>query len=237
MVQATAESVKDVIGSCLSRDISALYLPILEHSHRRLLRHVARVVEGAFTELEEYSGGLAKSVYKISKLLSKEMKLWRQKVLDTFSAIQKPVEEFPEPPNLDCIVALEISKQLERGDVNSAFEQALGAADLSLVMAACHGATAHGSAFAPRCHLRQHVLLALLQQLSTDMLHDTQLKCRYLEDAIINLDPANPATRAHLPLVVGEVRKHLSKFLAAYPSHAACRRMSLIIMAADNLLK
>ncbi|KOB69301.1 Aspartyl/glutamyl-tRNA(Asn/Gln) amidotransferase subunit B, partial [Operophtera brumata] len=34
MVQATAESVKDVIGSCLSRDISALYLPILEHSHR-----------------------------------------------------------------------------------------------------------------------------------------------------------------------------------------------------------
>lgn len=52
MVQATAESVKDVIGSCLSRDVSALYLPILEHSHRRLLRHVARVIEDAFKERE-----------------------------------------------------------------------------------------------------------------------------------------------------------------------------------------
>lgn len=67
--------------------------------------------------------------------------------------------------------------------------------------------------------------------------YNTVFYCRYLEDAIINLDPANPATHSHLPLVVGEVRKHLSKFLASYPSHVASRRVSLIIMAADNLMK
>lgn len=76
------------------------------------------------------------------------------------------------------MVAVEISKQIEHGEVNSAFERALSASDLSLVMTACRAA--RGSVFAPHCRLRQHVLLALLQQLSTDMLHDTVLKCRYL---------------------------------------------------------
>ena len=60
---------------------------------------------------------------------------------------------------------------------------------------------------------------------------------RYLEEAIINLDSSNLDTRSHLPLVVGEVRKHLSKFLVAYPNHVAGRRIMLIVMAANNLLK
>lgn len=60
---------------------------------------------------------------------------------------------------------------------------------------------------------------------------------RYLEDAIINLDAAHSDTRVHLPLVVGEVKKHLSKFLSSYPNHVASRRVTLIVMAADNLLK
>lgn len=60
---------------------------------------------------------------------------------------------------------------------------------------------------------------------------------RYLEEAIIHLNTAAPDTRTHLPLVVGEVRKHLSKFLIEYPHHIANRRITLIIMAANNLLK
>lgn len=67
----------------------------------------------------------------------------------------------------------EINRQIEAGDVNSAFERALNAGDLALVRAACRRA----AAARPR-RLRPPVLLALLQQLSTDMLHDTQLKCR-----------------------------------------------------------
>lgn len=59
---------------------------------------------------------------------------------------------------------------------------------------------------------------------------------RYLEEAIINLNTADQITRAHLPLVVGEVRRHLFKFIKWYPSHVASRRINLIIMAATNLL-
>lgn len=50
MVRATAESVKEVIGSCVSSDCSTLYLPVLERSHRRLVRHITKVIEEAFIE-------------------------------------------------------------------------------------------------------------------------------------------------------------------------------------------
>lgn len=78
----------------------------------------------------------------------------------------------------------EIANQIEAGDVNAAFERALCAANLALVIAACRGGERAG-AFSPRCLLQQGVLLALLQQLSTDMLHDTQLKCRSLSTILL----------------------------------------------------
>jgi enhancer of mRNA-decapping protein 4 len=70
-----------------------------------------------------------------------------------------------------------INKQIEEGDVNGSFERALSAADLSLVMVACR-AVEPTRLFAPPCQLTQAVLLSLVQQLATDMVHDTQLKCR-----------------------------------------------------------
>lgn len=63
------------------------------------------------------------------------------------------------------------------------------------------------------------------------------LSSRYLEEALINLNPVHPATRTHLPLVVSEIQKHLNSFLAKFPSHVARRRITLIVMAANNLLK
>ncbi|XP_075991856.1 enhancer of mRNA-decapping protein 4-like [Anticarsia gemmatalis] len=290
MVRATAESVRGMIGGCFSRDMSTLYLPILERSHRRLIGHIHRVIGQAFVELEDKSSSLFKSVYKTSgalrralerhqclleaaadpgknvastlqctveELLQNELKDWRQKVLDMFST-QFHSDELSEPesvPPIDYVpvctpqpadpdvsvidqlmkTAL-INKQIQAGDINGAFERALTAGDLSLVMSACRAADP-GLVFSPPCDLKQHVLLSLIQQLATDMVHETQLKCRYLEEAMINLDTADPDTRAHLPLVVGEVRKHLSKFLTAYPNHVAHRRITLIVMAANNLLK
>lgn len=54
---------------------------------------------------------------------------------------------------------------------------------------------------------------------------------------MVNLDVTNRDTREHLPLVVDEVRKHLARFLGAYPNHIAGRRITLIVMAANSLLK
>lgn len=70
-----------------------------------------------------------------------------------------------------------INKQIQAGDINGSFERALSAGDLSLVMAACRAADPD-HVFAVPCKLEQYVLLSLIQQLATDMLHETQLKCR-----------------------------------------------------------
>ncbi|KAF9415856.1 hypothetical protein HW555_006608 [Spodoptera exigua] len=293
MVRATAESVRGLIGGCFSRDMSKLYLPVLERSHRRLIAHIHMIVEQAFIELEDKSSSLFKSVYKTSgalrralerhqclleatsnpghnlintlqctveELLQKELKDWRVKVTELLSSHfqPEPLEtnlsdgfsesvDFepitpPQPANQGVSVvdqlmqAALVNKLIEDGDVNGSFERALSAGDLSLVMVACR-AVDPGQVFAAPCSLKQHVLMSLVQQLATDMLHETQLKCRFLEDAIINLDMANQDTRTHLPLVVGEVQKHLSKFLVAYPNHIASRRITMIVMAVNNLLK
>ncbi|XP_045761323.1 uncharacterized protein LOC123864739 [Maniola jurtina] len=128
-----------------------------------------------------------------------------------------------------------INKKISEGDLNGSFEEALSHCNLALVMTACR-AVDPAEVFSPCC-LTQSVLLSLVQQLATDMVHDTQLKCRYLEEALINLDVSDQVTRVHLPLVVREVHEHLSKFVRDYPHHVANRRVSLIIMAAENLIK
>ncbi|XP_053604969.1 enhancer of mRNA-decapping protein 4-like [Plodia interpunctella] len=286
MVTATAQSVKEVISSCISKDMCDIYLPTLERSHRRLSRHMARVLADAFAQYENSaiflkhtnraSRALRRSLEQhelllqtpgpttlhqvlhdtIEQFLKTELKDWREKVVEILSshADDEPGEQLPptplecapvsplQPANPDMSIidqlmqSAEVNKLIQDGDVNGAFERALSASDLSVVMAACRAADP-AKVFIQPCLLEQSVLMSLVQQLATDMLHETQLKCRYLEDALIHLKASNPSTRAHLPLVVGEVRKHLMKFLHAYPSHVASRRISLIIMAADNLLK
>ncbi|XP_013147080.1 PREDICTED: enhancer of mRNA-decapping protein 4-like [Papilio polytes] len=192
----------------------------------------------------------------LQEILQEELRLWRESLFDvlfTQSREQRTSEDEvsstssfvpsspPQPadPKKSIIDQLlksaEIQKLMRAGRVNSAFEQALSAGELALVVAACRAAEP-ARVFAPRCCLLQPTLLSLAQQLATDMVHDTQLKCRYLEDAIINLNPLDAVTRSHLPVVVREVRSHLTKFLTDYPNHVAGRRVALIIMAANNLL-
>lgn len=52
MSAATAASVRAVVGDCISRDLAALYLPMLDHAHRRLVRQLNKTVEDAFVERE-----------------------------------------------------------------------------------------------------------------------------------------------------------------------------------------
>ncbi|CAK1603585.1 unnamed protein product [Parnassius mnemosyne] len=292
VVAATKQCVKEVIRSCFTQSFSTSYLPILERSHRRLLRHVTKILEDSFKELEENATMFTKSVHKTSKtlrkaisrhqsllegadhnrnltkhlqrslqeILQKELKDWRENLYqilltpehnnhdnseDSGSSPSTPNYTPISPPQPadsersiieQLIKSAEINKQIKDGNFNGSFEKALSSSDLSLVMAACRAADPV-KVFSPPCKLRQAVLLSLIQQLATDMVHDTQLKCRYLEEAIINLNPLDSVTRSHLPMVVAEVRKHLTIFLLSYPCHVASRRVTLIIMAADYLLK
>lgn len=130
----------------------------------------------------------------------------------------------------------QIQSLIASGDVNGAFQQALSASDLALVVMACRAAEP-AQVFGPPCKLKQHVLLSLVQQLAADMARDTPLKHRYLEEAVMNLDTSNPVTREHLPAVVRELQKQLMSFLAAAPNHGLARQLRMLLMATEALVK
>lgn len=69
-----------------------------------------------------------------------------------------------------------INQKIAEGDFNGSFEEALSCCNLALVMGACR-AVDPAAVFEPCC-LSQAVLLSLMQQLATDMMYETQLKCR-----------------------------------------------------------
>lgn len=132
---------------------------------------------------------------------------------------------------------------LQRGQLNAAFQQALSASDLGLVVLVCEkteparvfssvGPQGQGT----RCILQQPVILSLVQQLSADLGHRTELKHRWLEEAILNLDPNDPVTREHMGTVLMTLQTQLAAFVAANPNHSSTRRMKMLAMAARALL-
>ncbi|XP_011701152.1 PREDICTED: enhancer of mRNA-decapping protein 4 [Wasmannia auropunctata] len=129
---------------------------------------------------------------------------------------------------------------LQRGQLNAAFQQALSASDLGLVVLVCEktepsrvfSCTGQGS----RCVLQQPVILSLVQQLSADLGHRTELKHRWLEEAILNLDPTDPVTREHMGTVLMTLQNQLATFVASNPNHRSTRRMKMLAMATRALL-
>ncbi|KAK0180506.1 hypothetical protein PV327_006138 [Microctonus hyperodae] len=132
---------------------------------------------------------------------------------------------------------------LQRGQLNAAFQQALSASDLGLVVLVCDKtepnkvfAANFGPGQPPRCILQQPVILSLVQQLSADLGHHTELKSKWLEEAILNLDPIDPVTREHMGAVLMTLRTQLAAFIDANPNHRSTNRMKMLTMAARALL-
>ncbi|XP_068621087.1 enhancer of mRNA-decapping protein 4 [Battus philenor] len=171
-------------------------------------------------------------------VLEKEMVWWREQARSV--ALQMSRAHSPATPASHAMdrqmQVAQIQSLMSSGDVNGAFQLALSASDLALVVAACRAADP-ARVFGPPCHLKQHVLLSLVQQLAADMQRDTQLKHRFLEEAIMNLDTSNPVTREHLPVVVRELQKQILAFLASNPGHMLTRPFRMLLMATDSLVK
>uniref|UniRef100_A0A2A4JUR8 Uncharacterized protein n=1 Tax=Heliothis virescens TaxID=7102 RepID=A0A2A4JUR8_HELVI len=128
-------------------------------------------------------------------VLEKELGWWREQARSVALASRAHSPSTPHSHHAADrqMQVAQIQSLIASGDVNGAFQQALSASDLALVMCACRAAEpAH--VFGPPCKLKQHVLLSLVQQLAADMARDTPLKHRYLEEAVMNLDTSNPVT-------------------------------------------
>ncbi|XP_028156608.1 enhancer of mRNA-decapping protein 4 [Ostrinia furnacalis] len=203
-------------------------------------RHAAALAAAAANHPSphHYAPALQEAAHSV---LEKEMVWWREQARSL--ALQVSRAHSPATPAASHASSMDrqmqvaqIQSLMSSGDMNGAFQLALSASDLALVMSACRAAEP-ARVFGPPCQLKQHVLLSLVQQLAADMSRDTALKHRYLEEAIMNLDTSNPVTREHLPVVVRELQKQVCAFLSAQPSHALARQFKMLLMAADSLVK
>ncbi|XP_054055097.1 enhancer of mRNA-decapping protein 4 isoform X2 [Rissa tridactyla] len=110
-----------------------------------------------------------------------------------------------------------ILQLLQQGHLNQAFQQALTAADLNLVLYVCETVDTQQVFGQHPCPLSQPVLLSLIQQLSSDLGTRTELKLNYLEEAVMHLDHSDPITRDHMGSVMNQVRQKLFQFLQVEP--------------------
>ncbi|KAK9701745.1 WD40 region of Ge1, enhancer of mRNA-decapping protein [Popillia japonica] len=148
----------------------------------------------------------------------------------------------PSPHVIDTQVQLaQIQALLAKGNIDVAFQQALSASasasDLSLVLHVCEKVNPLEVFNQGTCLLQQHVLLSLVQQLGADLSHHTDIKLRYLEEAILNLDPKNSVTREHLPVVLRELSRQLAQFIANNPTNKHTKNMRMLQMAIQSVLK
>ncbi|XP_067091663.1 enhancer of mRNA-decapping protein 4 isoform X1 [Osmerus mordax] len=125
---------------------------------------------------------------------------------------------------------------LQQGQLNQAFQQALSATDLNLVLYVCETIDSQQVFGQEPCPLIQPVLLSLIQQLSSNLATRTELKISYLEDAVMNLDHGDPVTRDHMSTVLSQVRQKLFQFLQQDPHSALGKRARRLMMMLQGLV-
>ncbi|KAH8334125.1 hypothetical protein KR059_006900 [Drosophila kikkawai] len=124
-----------------------------------------------------------------------------------------------------------IKQLLLSGQINKAFHQALLANDLSLVEFTLRH-TDSNLAFAPEgCRLEQKVLLSLIQQISADMSNHNELKQRYLNEALLAINMADPITREHAPKVLSELYRNCQQFIKNCPKSSQFSNVRLLMKA------
>ncbi|KAK2841882.1 hypothetical protein Q5P01_012082 [Channa striata] len=129
-----------------------------------------------------------------------------------------------------------ILQLLQQGQLNQAFQQALSATDLNLVLYVCETIDSQQVFGQHPCPLSQPVLLSLIQQLSSNLSTRSELKISYLEDAVMNLDHSDPLTRDHLSSVLAQVRPKLFAFLQQDPQSVVSKRARRLMMMLQGLV-
>uniref|UniRef100_A0A8C3KYH8 Enhancer of mRNA-decapping protein 4 n=1 Tax=Chrysolophus pictus TaxID=9089 RepID=A0A8C3KYH8_CHRPC len=129
-----------------------------------------------------------------------------------------------------------ILQLLQQGHLNQAFQQALTAADLNLVLYVCETVDTQQVFGQQPCPLSQPVLLSLIQQLSSDLGTRTELKLNYLEEAVMHLDHSDPITRDHMGSVMSQVRQKLFQFLQVEPHNTLSKPARRLMIMLQGLV-
>lgn len=212
-LQGATEQMAATVSSSVRAEVQHQLHVAVGSLQESILAQVQRIVKGEVSvALKEQQAAVTTSIMQAMR-----------------SAAGTPVPA----AHLDCQAQqAHILQLLQQGHLNQAFQQALTAADLNLVLYVCETVDP-GQVFGqPPCPLSQPVLLSLIQQLASDLGTRTDLKLSYLEEAVMHLDHGDPITRDHMGSVMAQVRQKLFQFLQAEPHNSlgkAARRLSLML--------
>ncbi|XP_055929956.1 enhancer of mRNA-decapping protein 4-like [Argiope bruennichi] len=126
---------------------------------------------------------------------------------------------------------------VKQGNINEAFQQALSAMDVQLVLFLCESVNVDLVFGSSPCPLQQHVLLSLVNQLSADFNTKTEIRVRYIEDVIASLDSNDPIIKDHIRSVLENLQQRITTFLFKNPNHRFTRNLRRISLAINALIK
>ncbi|XP_003739816.1 enhancer of mRNA-decapping protein 4 [Galendromus occidentalis] len=194
------------------------------------------VVESMLQCKEALTTVVANEMAKYDKSLKETI---REEVSKAIQAEKRAVMASPAgslssvDSNRNATVLYEITHLLSKNEVRTAFSKALSVSDLDVLIQTLRLAE-HKSIFKrDRCPLTPQVLVALIQQLSADILTHTQLKLKYLEDAMMTLDAQDEVTRQLLLRILPSFIESLKNFLKTNPNHAEYRRVDRLRSMAE----
>ncbi|CAL1539397.1 unnamed protein product [Lymnaea stagnalis] len=129
-----------------------------------------------------------------------------------------------------------IMRELRTGRINEAFQIALSASNLDVVVFTCESAKPLDIFSQKQCPLTQPVLLSLISQLSASLEKNFELKIKYLEEAVLNLDTSQPMTSEHIPNVLGGLVQRLQALEVNSADTRKLKMIKMLMMAAKSLM-
>ncbi|XP_076205652.1 enhancer of mRNA-decapping protein 4 isoform X2 [Aptenodytes patagonicus] len=215
--QSTTEQLASTVAASVHAEVQHQLHIIVSNMQESILAQVQRVIKGEVSlAMKEQQAAVTSSIVQAMR-----------------SAAGTPIPS----AHLDFqSQQTHILQLLQQGQLNQAFQQALTAADLNLVLYVCETVDTQQVFGQHPCPLSQPVLLSLIQQLSSDLGTRTELKLNYLEEAVMHLDHSDPITRDHMGSVMNQVRQKLFQFLQVEPHNTLSKPARRLMIMLQGLV-
>ena len=166
---------------------------------------------------------------KLTNVIRSEMRNVTSSTPQGSPATPSPAASLTNVVNIEA----DIKQKLMEGKVNEAFNTALTANSLPIVVSTCEKVNPNQIFHQNPCPLSQEVLLSLIQQLAQNLESYTDLKLNYLNEAVPSLEPDNESTKMYIPNVMSGVLDQLTKFARNNPN----KKVKMLTMAVQGLTK
>ncbi|XP_025194256.1 enhancer of mRNA-decapping protein 4 [Melanaphis sacchari] len=188
-------------------------------------------LEYAFDKFKVDMHNIIKSTEK--KILSTQQDMQKQFsiLLKEKSHVEPCVKDMDNTANQFII----LSDIIKLGDYALAFEKALSASKLELVLFVCEKVKPELLFISPNT-LKTPIVLSLIQQLSHDLINNTELKHKYLEAAIGSLDYTNDHYKENINLVLIKTDTSVEKFVQHYPLNPYSRKLKMLQLAIKSMI-